>query len=97
MMSMSPIRSWADLRRLSPVLCRYLGISDAVYHQVVETMGPLLASVALSLTLEKTERQEVMSPGGYLRALTHRAGTGDMHLHRTIRAILRRNSRAVTL
>jgi hypothetical protein len=91
-----PIRSWSDLERLTPDVCRYLGVSINAYHRAQETTTQLLTSMALSLTLEKTERQEISGTGGYLRALTDRAQSGELRLHHSVRGLLRQNFTAET-
>ncbi|MBP1848324.1 replication initiation protein RepC [Rhizobium petrolearium] len=79
----SPTR-WAELTRLTPILCRFAGISDDARRRAVESMGERQAAVAVAITLEKTNRHEVTSPGGYLRAMTARAATGRLHLARSV-------------
>lgn len=85
-------RSWADLARLAPQMCRLTGISDDARHRAVEQMGEQQAAVAIAVTLQKYDRQEVKSPGGYLRAMTDRAAAGELHLARSIFGLAARNS-----
>ncbi|MBX5260632.1 MULTISPECIES: plasmid replication protein RepC [unclassified Rhizobium] len=88
--------SWADLARTVPLICRFAGISDDAHRRAVEEMGEQQAAVAVAVTLEKYERQEVSSPGGYLRAMTDRARAGELHLARSIYGLAARNSMEVT-
>ncbi|AUX79118.1 plasmid replication protein RepC [Sinorhizobium fredii] len=77
-------RSWADLARIAPQMCRIAGISDDARRRAVDQMGEHRAAVAIAITLQKLDRQEVSSPDGYLRAMTERAGSGELHLSRSI-------------
>lgn len=87
--------SWADLARAAPLICRYAGISEDARRRAVDEMGEQQAAVAVAVTLEKYDRQEVSSPGGYLRAMTDRARAGELHLARSIFGLVARNSMEV--
>jgi len=84
--------SWADLARHVPLMCRFAGISEDARRRAVEQMGEQQAAVAIAVTFEKYDRQEVSSPGGYLRAMTDRATAGELHLARSIFGLAARNS-----
>lgn len=84
--------SWADLARAVPLMCRFAGISEDARARAVEQMGEQQAAVAVAVTLEKYDRQEVNSPGGYLRAMTNRAAAGELHLARSVFRLAARNS-----
>ncbi|MCO5965807.1 plasmid replication protein RepC [Sinorhizobium meliloti] len=84
--------SWADLARAVPLMCRFAGISEDARARAVEQMGEQQAAVAVAVTLEKYDRQEVNSPGGYLRAMTNRAAAGELHLARSVFGLAARNS-----
>ncbi|PND18335.1 replication protein C [Ensifer sp. MMN_5] len=84
--------SWADLARTVPLMCRFAGISEDARARAVEQMGEQQAAVAVAVTLEKYDRQEVSSPGGYLRAMTDRAAAGELHLARSVFGLAARNS-----
>ncbi|PLU23191.1 replication protein C, partial [Sinorhizobium medicae] len=84
--------SWADLARAVPLMCRFAGISEDARARAVEQMGEQQAAVAVAVTLEKYDRQEVSSPGGYLRAMTDRARAGELHLARSVFGLAARNS-----
>lgn len=58
-------------------------------------MGEQLAAVAVAVTLEKYDRQEVSSPGGYLRAMTDRAAAGELYLARSVFGLAARHSMEV--
>jgi replication initiation protein RepC len=85
-------RSWADLARLAPLLCRIAGVSEDARQRAVDGMGQQAAAVAIAVTFEKYTRQEVSSPGGYLRAMTDRAASGELHLSRSVFGLAARNS-----
>lgn len=84
--------SWADLARAVPLMCRFAGISEDARARAVEQMGEQQAAVAVAVTLEKYDRQEVNSPGGYLRAMTDRARAGELYLARSVFGLAARNS-----
>ncbi|MDE3761359.1 replication protein C [Sinorhizobium meliloti] len=84
--------SWAELARANPLMCRVAGISEDARARAVEQMGEQQAAVAVAVTLEKYDRQEVSSPGGYLRAMTDRAAAGELHLARSVFGLAARNS-----
>ncbi|WP_339073427.1 plasmid replication protein RepC [Sinorhizobium meliloti] len=87
--------SWAELARAIPLMCRFAGISEDARARAVEQMGEQQAAVAVAVTLEKYDRQEVSSPGGYLRAMTDRAAAGELHLSRSVFGLAARNSMEV--
>ncbi|ASY74405.1 plasmid replication protein RepC [Sinorhizobium fredii] len=88
--------SWADLARAVPLMCRFAGISEDARRRAVELMGEQQAAVAVAVTLEKYDRRDVKSPGGYLRALTDRAAVGELHLARSVFGLAARHSMEVT-
>jgi replication initiation protein RepC len=87
-----PPRSWADLDRIAPKLCRIAGVSEDARQRAVDRMGQQAAAVAIALTFEKYTRAEISSPGGYLRAMTDRAARGELHLNRSVFGLVARNS-----
>jgi replication initiation protein RepC len=89
-------KSWGDLARAVPLMCRFAGISEDARRRAVEQMGEQQAAVAVAVTLEKYDRQDVSSPGGYLRAMTDRARAGELHLARSVFGLAARNSTEVT-
>uniref|UniRef100_A0A7C1SZF1 Replication protein C n=1 Tax=Agrobacterium albertimagni TaxID=147266 RepID=A0A7C1SZF1_9HYPH len=87
-----PPRSWADLDRIARKLCRIAGVSEDARQRAVDRMGQQAAAVAIALTFEKYTRAEISSPGGYLRAMTDRAASGELHLNRSVFGLAARNS-----
>ncbi|MER9664567.1 plasmid replication protein RepC [Mesorhizobium sp. M0159] len=84
-------RTWADLVRIMPQMCRVTGISDDARRRAIDQMGEQQAAVAIAVTLQKFDRQEVTSPGGYLRAMTERAPAGELNLARSVFGLAARN------
>jgi replication initiation protein RepC len=87
--------TWGDLARAVPLMCRFAGISEDARRRAIDLMGEQQAAVAVAVTLEKYDRQDVKSPGGYLRALTDRAAAGELHLARSVFGLAARNSREI--
>lgn len=89
---MSRPRTWADLARLAPQICRMAGISEDARRRAVEQMGEQAAAIAIAITLQKFDERQVKSPGGYLRAMTARASIGELNLARSVFGLAARNS-----
>lgn len=84
-------RTWAELARLAPQICRMAGISeDARRRRVVDQMGEQAAAIAIAITLQKFDERQENSPGGYLRAMTERAAAGELHLARSVSGLAAR-------
>ncbi|MCF1450173.1 replication protein C [Agrobacterium vitis] len=84
-------KTWADLSRLSPQMCRIAGISDHARAAAICTMGDQAAAAAVAITLSKHSSQLVTSPGGYLRAMTNRAAAGTLNLRASIFGLAAQN------
>lgn len=80
-------QNWNELGRVAHILARVSGISDHAYASAVKVMGPEGAAVAVCLTAQRNDRDEIQSPGGFLRALTDRAVNGELYLARSIHAL----------
>lgn len=89
------VRTWADLVRAIPQMAAIAGISPDARDRAVKQMGEQMAAVAIAVTIQKQETQEVQSGGGYLRAMTERAAAGQLHLHRSVHALATRNPNIV--
>ncbi|UXT93293.1 plasmid replication protein RepC [Agrobacterium pusense] len=85
------VRTWADLMRALPDMAVVAGISPDARDRAIKQMGQQAAAVAIAVTLQKQDMQEVTSPGGYLRAMTERAAAGTLHLTRSVHALVNRN------
>ncbi|KAB2739931.1 MULTISPECIES: plasmid replication protein RepC [Brucella] len=81
---MSSPRTWAELIRLAPQICRLASISEDARRRAVDQMGEQEAAIAIAVTLQKFDERQVKSPGGYLRAMTERAAAGELHLARSV-------------
>lgn len=68
------IRSWRDLRTASAFVRGMLGISENAWLDACETMGTDVAAIVVACILQRFDA--IRSPGGYLRALTEKAGQG---------------------
>ena len=72
--SPDPIRHWRDFVELAALIRPMLGISAGAWQDACDAMGPEAAAISIGYMLERLS--EIRSPGGYLRALTERAGQG---------------------
>ncbi|MCH4544074.1 plasmid replication protein RepC [Ochrobactrum sp. A-1] len=88
---MSRPRTWAELARLAPQICRLAGISEDAHRRAVDQMGEQAAAIAIAVTLQKFDERHVTSPGGYLRAMTERATAGELHLARSVFGLVARH------
>ncbi|NWJ25362.1 replication protein C [Rhizobium sp. Td3] len=85
------VTCWSDLMRAVPEMAVIAGISPDARDRAINQMGKQAAAVAIAITLQKQDMQEVTSPGGYLRAMTERAAAGTLHLSRSVHALVTRN------
>ena len=77
------LKNWGDLHRVAGQLRPMIGISEHAWNLAQDRLGPQIATAALVLTFDKHARGEVASPGGYLRGMVEKAGTGELHLERS--------------
>lgn len=89
------VKTWSDLIRAIPQMAVLAGISSDARDGAVREMGEQMAAVAIAVTIQKLETQEVTSAGGYLRAMTERAAEGQLHLSRSVYALVSRNASGV--
>ena len=78
--------SWEDFARAAAELRVPLGVSDPAWRGGVAAVGPRAAALCVMLSA----RESVYSPGGYFRRMIERAAAGELHLHKSIFGILRR-------
>ena len=83
--STGPIRSEGELEAVADRVRGFLGISRDAYHSAQSAMGPFQAAVTIAALLERAEH--IRSPGGYLRALTHKATTKGFRLGPMLEAL----------
>ena len=79
----NPDAEWPDMRDIVAAAkdaASELGISDHAWAEACTTLGRDAAAVAISIIAVKHGRNQIHSPGGYLRKMTERAVTGDLNL-----------------
>ena len=81
------ISSWRDFLATAALVRPILGISPDAWKQACDAMGETNASVLIAAILQRAEA--IKSPGGYLRALTDKARTGQFSLGPVLMALLR--------
>src|SRR5690606_26223012 len=84
-------RNWAELARLTPQMCRMSGITDDARCRAVDQMGEQGAAIAVAITLQRHDDQQVKSPGGYLRGVTQGGAVGELHLARSVYGLAARH------
>ncbi|MFP4406806.1 replication initiation protein RepC [Rhodosalinus sp.] len=67
-------RHWHHLVAVAGDLRGMMGISPDAWREAQQVMGPEVAAITLAGILQRV--QHIRSPGGYLRALTEKAGRG---------------------
>jgi len=90
--SRTPIADWADLVTTAEFVRGMLGVSQSAWTQAVDAMGACQAAIVLACILERVEH--IRSPGGYLRALTEKAGQGAFSPGPMVMALLNGDKRA---
>jgi hypothetical protein len=85
---------WRDFVEAAARLRPTLGISQQSWGNACVALGRTGAALCLLLTDHAALRTSdpVTKPAGYFMALINRAETGDLHLHRSIFAILQRDA-----
>jgi replication initiation protein RepC len=81
------IDSWPDLIQTANLVRVTLGISPDAWNQAIEIFGPNEAAIVVSAILQKGET--ILSPGGYLRALTDKARDGSFSSGPLLMGLLR--------
>ena len=82
-----PVRHWHHIVTAADALRPMLGISPSAWEDACRAMGPEEAAVVLLAMLERFN--EIRSPGGYLRALTAKAGQGAFSCGTMVMALTR--------
>ena len=91
----SGIANWSDLMAAAVVVRSMLGVSPSAYEEACEILGQENAAIAIACILERAE--QINSAGGYLRALTDKAGRGEFSVWPMVLAQLRANGSHVRL
>jgi hypothetical protein len=88
--------SWSDMVEAAWKLRPELHISQQNWAEACQLLGRTGATVCLILTDQSTqrERDRVMKPGAYFRAMINKARVGDLHLHKSIFGILKAHDAA---
>ena len=81
--------SWDDLINAAGAHAAELGISQDAWGEACLTLGRQAAAIALIVIGVKHDRALIAQPGGYLRAMTGRAATGELHLMRSVYGLLK--------
>lgn len=81
------VRHWSDLVAAADHARPMLGISADAWAAARAAMGDPVAAITLACILQSATR--IRSPGGYLRALTERAGRGEFSPGPMVMALLR--------
>ncbi len=83
------INRWPDLVQTANLVRVTLGISPDAWNQAIEVFGANEAAIVVSAILQKGE--DILSPGGYLRALTDKARDGVFSSGPLLMGLLRSN------
>lgn len=81
------IGSWRDLMATAAQVSGYLGASPSAYEEACHVMGPETAAVAVACILQRA--RHINSAGGYLRALTEKARSGQFSVGPMLMAALK--------
>jgi replication initiation protein RepC len=81
------IASWRDLIGTAAQVRGYLGISPSAYDEAIDVLGTENTAIVLACMLQRA--QSINSAGGYLRALTEKAKTGEFSVGPMLMAALR--------
>jgi replication initiation protein RepC len=84
------IQSWRDFCTTAAQVRGYLGVSPSAYADALEILGQEGAATVIACLLERSG--EITSAGGYLRALTEKARSGQFTIGPMLMAALRSNS-----
>jgi hypothetical protein len=85
---------YTDLNTAAARMCHRMGIGRFAWIKACSTMGDTAAAVAV-LIIDRNRKHPiipVVNPGGVLRGMTAKAKAGDLNLHRSLYAILSRDS-----
>jgi hypothetical protein len=88
--------SWTDMAEAAWKLRPELHISQQNWAEACQLLGRTGATVCLILTDQAAQRDKdrVMKPGAYFRAMINKARIGELHLHKSIFGILKREEGA---
>lgn len=89
--SRNGIGNWSDFLGAVALVRAILRISPAAWNSACAAMGEPQAALAVAAILERAE--QIRSPGGYLKALAHKAVTGKFAVIPMMRALEQSDNR----
>lgn len=84
------IGSWRELMATAAQVRGYLGVSPSAYEEACHAMGQETAAVVIACILQRA--QHINSAGGYLRALTEKAKSGQFSVGPMLMSALKANA-----
>ena len=81
--------SWTTLREAGHNLCVASGINPQVWQEARGALGVDLAVAAVAVTVQKHDLGLVEKPGAYLRTLVKRGRAGELHISRSLFAMVK--------
>jgi replication initiation protein RepC len=85
------IANWRDFVATAALVRSMLGVSPSAWEDAVEVMGERQAATVVAAILQRGEA--IISAGGYLRDLTHKARKGQFSLGPMLMALIGRRKR----
>jgi replication initiation protein RepC len=85
------IVNWRDFVATAALVRSMLGVSPSAWEDAVEVMGERQAAAVVAAILQRGEA--ILSAGGYLRDLTHKAQKGEFSLGPMLMALIGRRKR----
>ena len=85
------IVNWHDFVATAALVRSMLGVSPSAWEEAVEVMGERQAAAVVAAILQRGEA--ILSAGGYLRDLTHKARKGQFSLGPMLMALIGRRKR----
>lgn len=83
--------TWRELFETAAQVRAWLGVSEHAWDEARAELGDNLAAAAIALILQKHSSGEVAKPGGYLRTMTVRHRSGELHLARSLYGLAERS------
>lgn len=89
--------TWGDVTTLAERLAHQNSINPHTWREACRLMGQKAAAAAVIATVQKYRAGAVNSPGAYLRGMSRRAASGDLHLGRTFHGLKDVNAAATAV
>ena len=80
-------RAWGRLVSMAEQMTGQHNISPHAWREACRLMGQRGAAAAVIATVSKTLNRHVRNPGAYLRGLSQRAASGELHLGKTFHGL----------